>query len=132
MPASFDEVHRRSLADPEGFWGEAAEELSWSRPWDAVLERCDAPSGYRWFDGGRLNTCYNCLDVHVENGRGDQAALIYDSPVTGTTRRFSFRELRDDVATFAGARAAQGVGRVRDNGGHAVALKWTMRNIYAV
>ncbi len=111
MTASFDEVHNRSLTDPEGFWSEAAEELSWSRRWDSVLERCDVPSGYRWFAGGRLNTCYNCLDVHVENGRGDQAALIYDSPVTDTTRRFSFRELRDEVATFAGALAAQGVGR---------------------
>ena len=107
----FDEVHRRSLADPEGFWGEAAEELVWTRRWDAVLEHCDAPAGYRWFSGGRLNTCYNAVDVHVDSGRGDQAALIYDSPVTGTIRTYTFSELRDEVATFAGALAAQGVGR---------------------
>jgi propionyl-CoA synthetase len=111
MPASFDEIHDRSLTDPEGFWGEAAEQLTWSRRWDRVLERCDAPSGYRWFAGGRLNTCYNCLDVHVEAGRGQQPALIYDSPVTDTIRSYSFSELRDEVATFAGALAAQGVGR---------------------
>jgi propionyl-CoA synthetase len=111
MTMSFDEAHRRSLVDPDAFWGEAAEELVWSRRWDSVLEHCDAPAGYRWFSGGRLNTCYNCLDVHVDNGRGDDTALIYDSPVTDTIRRYSFAELRDEVATFAGALAAQGVGR---------------------
>jgi propionyl-CoA synthetase len=107
----YDDVYRRSLEDPHDFWGEAAEELAWSRRWDAVLERGDAPAGWRWFGGGRLNTCFNAIDLHVENGRGDQAALIYDSPVTDTIRTYSYRELRDEVATFAGALAAQGVGR---------------------
>ena len=111
MAGRFDEVHARSLADPDAFWGEAAEELVWSKRWDKVLDRCDAPAGYRWFSGGRLNTCYNAVDRHVDEGRGDQAALIYDSPVTGSVRRYTFRELRDEVAAFAGALAAQGVGR---------------------
>jgi propionyl-CoA synthetase len=111
MTAGFDDIYRRSLADPDAFWGEAAEDLVWSRRWDAVLDRCEAPAGYRWFTGGRLNTCYNAVDVHVDNGFGDQTALIYDSPVTGTVRAFTFSELRDEVATFAGALAAQGVGR---------------------
>jgi propionyl-CoA synthetase len=111
MTTSFEEIYSRSLADPEAFWGGAAEELVWSRRWDTVFEHCDAPTGYRWFAGGRLNTCYNAVDVHVENGRGNQTALIYDSPVTNTIRRYSFSELRDEVATFAGALAAQGVGR---------------------
>jgi propionyl-CoA synthetase len=111
MTKRFDEVHRRSLSDPDAFWGEAAEELVWSRRWDRVLETGNGPAGYRWFAGGRLNTCYNAVDVHVENGRAEQAALIYDSPVTGTVRSYTFRELRDEVATFAGALAAQGVGR---------------------
>jgi propionyl-CoA synthetase len=111
MAMRFDEAHRQSLADPDAFWGEAAEELVWSRRWDTVFERCDAPAGYRWFAGGRLNTCYNAVDVHVENGHGDQTALIYDSPVTDTVRRYSFRELRDEVARFAGALSAQGVAR---------------------
>ena len=107
----YDEVYARSLADPEGFWGEAAEQLVWSRRWDSVLERCDAPVGWRWFGGGRLNTCFNAVDVHVEKGRGDQTALIYDSPVTDTIRSYTYRELRDEVALFAGALAAQGVER---------------------
>jgi propionyl-CoA synthetase len=111
VTTKYDEVHRRSLADPEAFWGEAAEDLVWSRRWDAVLEHCDAAAGYRWFGGGRLNTCYNAVDVHVENGRGEQDALIYDSPVTDTIRHYTYRELRDEVATFAGALAAQGVER---------------------
>ena len=66
---------------------------------------------YRWFQGGELNTCYNALDRHVDGGRADQLALIYDSPVTGTQRKFTYRELRDRVALFAGALANQGVGK---------------------
>ena len=101
---------RRALEDPEGFWGERAEALAWERRWDRVLDASRAPF-YRWFVGGRLNTCYNALDRHVEQGRGEQAALIYDSPVTGTVARLSYRELCDQVARFAGALAAQGVAR---------------------
>ena len=104
----FEDVYARSLADPEGFWGEAAEDISWIERCDRVLDRSNPPF-YRWFPGGVLNTCYNALDRHVEAGRGDQAALIYDSPVTDNMRRYSFTELRDAVARFAGALAMQGV-----------------------
>jgi propionyl-CoA synthetase len=106
----FDEVYRRSLDDPEGFWADAAAEIDWVEPWQRVLDDSEAPS-YRWFAGGRLNTCYNALDRHVERGRADQLALIYDSPVTATTAAFTYRELRDAVARFAGALVAQGVTR---------------------
>jgi propionyl-CoA synthetase len=106
----FDEVYRRSIEQPEGFWAEAAQAIDWMEPWTRVLDNSRAPF-YRWFGGGRLNTCYNALDRHVERGRGDQLALIYDSPVTGTTTSFTYRELRDRVARFAGALAAQGVER---------------------
>ena len=106
----FDEVQGRSLSDPEGFWGEAAEGLHWDKRWDRVLDDSKAPL-YRWFSGGRLNTCYNALDRHADGGRGDQAALIYDSPVTDTIRSYSYGELRDLTARFAGAMAAQGVGK---------------------
>ncbi|PPE73575.1 propionyl-CoA synthetase [Solimonas fluminis] len=100
--------YRRSLAEPEAFWAEQAEKLHWHQRWGKVLDDSNAPL-YRWFAGGRFNTCYNALDRHVENGRADQAALIYDSPVTGTVRHYSYRELRDTVARFAGALRAQGV-----------------------
>ena len=100
----------RSLRDPETFWGEAAEQVHWYRKWDKVLDESNKPF-YRWFTGGEVNTCYNALDLHVENGRGEQTALIYDSPVTDQIKSFSYRELRDKVAPFAGALAAQGVGK---------------------
>ncbi len=104
------EEHRRSLADPEGFWREAAAAIDWERRWDTILDDSNAPF-YRWFRGGRLNTCWNALDRHVENGRGDQCALIYDSPMTGTVKRFSYRALRDEVAKLAGALQSLGVTR---------------------
>jgi len=106
----YDEVHGRSLEDPEGFWGEAAEQIDWFRRWDKVLDASNPPY-YRWFSGGELNTCYNALDRHVDGGHADQVALIYDSPVTNTLRRYSYRELLDRVARFAGALADQGVGK---------------------
>jgi propionyl-CoA synthetase len=106
--ARFDEVYRRSLSDPEGFWAEAAERIDWTRRWDKVLDRSNTPFD-RWFVGGRLNTCCNCLDRHVEAGHGGRLALIYDSPVTATKQRFTYAELLDAVARFAGALAARGV-----------------------
>ena len=105
---SFADVYARSIQDPEGFWAEAAENLHWDKKWDKVLDDSDAPF-YRWFTGGRLNTCYNALDYHVENGRADQAALIYDSAMTGNKKTFSYRELRDKTALFAGVLAKHGV-----------------------
>jgi propionyl-CoA synthetase len=104
----FDETYRRSLDDPEGFWAEAAAAIDWDEPWERVLDESQAPF-YRWFAGGRLNSCFNALDRHVERGRADQLALIYDSPVTARTASFTYRELRDAVARFAGALAAEGV-----------------------
>ena len=98
----------RSLKDPAGFWGEAAEAVHWHKRWEKVLDDSRAPF-YRWFAGGEMNTCYNALDLHIENGRGHQPALIYDSPVTNSTKTLTYRELRDKVATFAGALARLGV-----------------------
>jgi propionyl-CoA synthetase len=106
----YQEMYRRSLEDPEGFWGEAAEAIHWEKKWDKVLDTSNAPF-YRWFVGGELNTCYNALDRHVDGGRADQLALIYDSPVTGQVQKFTYRELRDTVARFAGALKGIGVGK---------------------
>ena len=106
--AQYEAMYRRSIEDPEGFWAEAAEGLHWERRWDQVIDDSEAPI-YRWFRGGVLNTCYNALDRHADGDRGDQAALIYDSPVTDTIKKFTYTQLRDDVARFAGALAAQGV-----------------------
>ena len=104
----YDEMFQRSIKDPEGFWGEAAQAIAWDRKWDRVLDDSNKPF-FRWFAGGELNTCYNALDRHVDGGRADQAALIYDSPVTNTVRTFTYRELLDQVSRFAGALQSLGV-----------------------
>ncbi len=104
----YNQIHARSLSDPDGFWGEAAEDITWIKRWDKVLDDSNAPF-YRWFTGGVLNTCYNAVDRHVEAGRGAQAAIIYDSPVTKTVQSITYAELQDQVARFAGALRAQGV-----------------------
>jgi propionyl-CoA synthetase len=103
-------VHRRSLEHPQDFWAQAAAGIDWDRKWDCVLDATHAPF-YRWFTGGRLNTCYNAIDRHVEGGRADQAAIIYDSPMTDSQRTISYRELRDETALFAGVLAANGIGK---------------------
>ena len=108
MKNAYDEIYRRSLADPAGFWAEAAQDIHWDRKWERVLDDTRKPF-YRWFAGGVLNTCYNAVDRHVESGRAEQAALIYDSPVTATIKRYTFRELRDETARFAGALVDQGI-----------------------
>ncbi len=106
----FEAIYQRSLEEPAKFWGEAARAIDWDEPPVHVLDDTRAPF-YRWFSGGSLNTCHNALDRHVEGGRADQLALIYDSPVTETIRRFTYRELRDAVAVFAGALRDEGVER---------------------
>ena len=105
----YAEVHGRSLSEAEAFWAEAAEDIHWYKKWDKVLDDSNPPF-YRWFTGGEVNTCYNVVDRHVEAGRGDQLALIYDTPITGEpTQKITFRELQHKVAHFAGALKAQGV-----------------------
>jgi len=106
--SKYQEIHQQSLTNPEEFWGEAAKGIDWVKPWDSVLDH-DAKPIPRWFAGAELNTCYNCLDRHVENGLGDQDALIYDSPVTDTKQRYTYSELTLAVAKFAGALRESGV-----------------------
>src|SRR5215210_2952228 len=107
---TYHDVYARWRTAPEAFWAEAADAVHWYRRWDAVLDT-SRPPFYRWFPGGQVNSCYNALDRHVENGRAGQAALIYDSPVTSTVRTFTYRELRDEVARFAGVLVRRGVSR---------------------
>ncbi|MGB7920377.1 MAG: propionyl-CoA synthetase [Desulfobacterales bacterium] len=108
MTNLYDAAFKKSIEDPNGFWGEAGENVHWYKKWDKVLDDSNKPF-YRWFKGGEINTAYNALDYHIEQGRGAQAALIYDSPVTDTIKTFTYAQLRDEVAQFAGALAAQGV-----------------------
>jgi propionyl-CoA synthetase len=108
--SSYNEEYYRSIRDPDSFWGAAAEEVTWIKKWDRVLDD-SRPPFYRWFSGAVVNTCYNALDVHVEAGNGDRIALIYDSPVTATVRRYTYRALLDLVERCAGGLCSLGVSR---------------------
>ncbi|HNQ24933.1 MAG TPA: propionyl-CoA synthetase [Phycisphaerae bacterium] len=107
---TFDAAYQQSIRDPNTFWAHAAEGIHWERKWDRVLDDSRKPF-YRWFTGGVLNTCYNMVDRHVKAGRGDQVALIYDSPVTDTVKKFTYREMLDEVAHLAGMLRRQGVAK---------------------
>ena len=106
----YQTLYRRSLDTPEQFWAEIASDLVWTKPWVEVLDDSNAPF-FEWFSGGEINTCYNALDRHCETGRANQTALIYDSPVTGQVQTYSYSDLRDEVAIFAGALQNHGVSK---------------------
>ncbi len=108
MSTLYERTLRRAGADPEGFWAEAAEQISWVRRWDSVLDDSNPPF-HRWFAGAQVNTCYNAVDRHVEAGRGQQPALIYDSPVTGTTATLTYADLQGQTARLAGVLRNLGV-----------------------
>ena len=107
---SFDAVFQSSIDNPQAFWAEAAKGITWYKECDKVLDDSNPPF-YKWYSGGKMNTCYNAIDRHVENGRADQTAIIYDSPVTNTLKKISYKELLDQVSTFAGALKGLGVGK---------------------
>ncbi|MEQ8825098.1 MAG: propionyl-CoA synthetase [Filomicrobium sp.] len=108
MSSQYHEVYKSWQNDPEGFWANAAADVSWYKLWDKVVDPYSGQYG-RWFAGAECNTAYNCLDRHVEAGRGDQPALIYDSPVTDTKRTYTYNELTDEVATLAAVLVDMGV-----------------------
>jgi propionyl-CoA synthetase len=106
----YRDMYDASIEDPSAFWATAAHAVTWTRPPDRILDDTNPPF-YRWFPDAELNTCFNALDRHVASGRGDQPALIYDSPVTDTVRVYTYSELLDQTARFAGALRGLGVGK---------------------
>ena len=104
----YKDVYGAWQADPETFWMEAAKAIDWVEMPTRALNDSNAPL-YEWFTDGKVNACYNALDRHVENGRAEQVAVIYDSPITGAKAKFTYAQMRDKVALFAGALAARGV-----------------------
>ena len=108
MAGEYKREYEESIRHPERFWGRAAKEIHWFKPFTKVLDDSGKPF-YRWFTGGKLNTCFNAIDDHVEKGRGDQFAIIYDSPVTDTIRKITYRELLVFVSKFAGVLSSLGV-----------------------
>jgi acyl-coenzyme A synthetase/AMP-(fatty) acid ligase len=105
---SYLDIYQQSIEQPERFWREQAEQIKWYEFPETILSQ-DEHGFYRWFSGGKLNTSYLALDVHIEEGRGGQLAMIYDSPTTNTQQKFTFLELRDEVAKFAGGLKNLGV-----------------------
>jgi len=108
MSHNYNEIYQQSINDPEAFWSDAAQHIVWDKPWGKVIDDSNKPF-YKWFTGGKLNTCYNALDFHVNNGSGDQLALIYDSPVTDTKKTYTYSQLLDEVARLAGALVSLGI-----------------------
>ena len=110
MSEYYRKVYDESMTNPEQFWGNAAEEIIWYKKYSTVLDDSNKPF-YRWFAGGELNTCYNALDYHVENGRAEKIAVIYDSPVTDTVRKITYGELLEQVSKLAGALSEKGIAK---------------------
>lgn len=105
---NYSSEFQKSIESPENFWKEKAESIAWFSFPKKILST-NKEGFYRWYEGGKLNTSYLCLDYHITHNRGEQTALIYDSPVTNTIKKFTYLELRDKVALFAGLLAAKGV-----------------------
>src|SRR5947209_20116484 len=108
IPSRYHEVYARSVADPEGFWHEAARDVDWIEPAQKIFDPAMGMYG-RWFAGAVVNTCYNALDRHVANGRADQVALIHDSPLTNSVTTFTYAELLKEVQTLAAVMADFGI-----------------------
>ncbi len=108
MTSKYAETYAAWQADPERFWAEAAQAIDWFKPWEQVFAGDEGVYG-RWFKGAECNTCYNALDRHIANGRGEQVALIYESPVTGKVRKFTYRELLEEVEALSAVMLDNGV-----------------------
>ena len=105
MASRYHEIYSAWQADPDRFWAEAAGEIDWSKSWDKVFDPDQGVYG-RWFAGAECNTCHNCIDRHVEGGRADQAAIIYDSPITGAKRTLTYGQLLEEVQAVAAVMSA--------------------------
>ncbi len=110
MPSSFKHIYDQSINKPEEFWQNVSEDIFWFKKPSQILNK-DKPPFYKWFCDGVTNTCYNALDIHIDQGRGERIALIYDSPITGNKKKFTYKDLRGKVSKFAGALKNQGVNK---------------------
>ena len=104
----FQQIYNQSIEKPEEFWQKNSEDIFWFKKPSKILNKSNHPF-YRWYEDGTTNTCYNALDVHIDNGKGDKIALIYDSPITGNKLKLTYKKLKDKVSKFAGALKNQGV-----------------------
>ena len=108
MNQKFSEIYSNSIKNPEEFWKNISDDIFWFKKPSKILNKSNHPF-YKWYEDGITNSCYNALDIHVDNGRGDRTALIYDSPITGNKNKFTYKELKAKVSRFAGALQNQGI-----------------------
>ena len=99
MKKKFNQIYQDSIENPEIFWQNISEDIFWFKKPSKILNKSNPPF-YKWFEDGTTNTCYNALDYHIEQGRGDRTALIYDSPITGNKKKFTFKELKEKFQNF--------------------------------
>ena len=100
MSEKFQRIYDQSIKNPEQFWQKAAEDIFWFKKPTKILNK-SSPPFYKWFEDGVTNTCYNALDIHIDQGKAKKTALIYDSPITGNKIQFTYEELRSKVAKSA-------------------------------
>ena len=110
MTSKFEQIYNQSIKNPKEFWKNAADDIFWFKKPSKILNESNPPF-YRWFEDGVTNTCYNALDIHIDQGNGKRTALIYDSPITGNKSKFTYEELKSKVSKFAGALKDQGVNK---------------------
>ena len=110
MSSIFKETYENSIQNPEEFWQRISEDIFWYKKPTQILDK-NTPPFYKWFCDGKTNTCYNALDIHIDQGRGDKIALIYDSPITSNKKKFTYKELKAKVSKFAGALKNQGINK---------------------
>ena len=108
MSSNFTKIYQESINNPEKFWNDASEDIFWFKRPTKILNKSNPPF-YKWYEDGKTNTCYNALDLHIDQGKGAKTALIYDSPITENKSKFTYEELRSKVSKFAGALKNQGV-----------------------
>ena len=110
LSEKYEKIYDSSIKNREKFWKKISDDIFWYKKPSKILSSSNPPF-YKWFEDGVTNTCYNALDFHIDKGRGDRTAIIYDSPITGVKNKFSYKELRDKVSVFAGALKNQGVNK---------------------
>ena len=108
MTDKFNKIYQESIQNPEKFWQNVSEDIFWFKKPKKILNKSKPPF-YKWFEDGVTNTCYNAIDTHIDQGKGDKIALIYDSPITNKKAKFTYKELRGKISKFAGALDNQGI-----------------------
>src|SRR4030042_4783339 len=104
----YKKIYQKSISDPEGFWGELAEQLDWYKKWDKLLVADFKNAKHEWFVGGKLNVCYNCLDRHLTTWRKNKAALTWEGDI-GDSKTLTYQELYYQVCKFANVLKKHGV-----------------------